>query len=944
MKLKKIFSLALAALMLATVLPIRAQNSERTYDGAGMTIAIIDRGFDFSHETFALTGAPYITKEMSDALIGKTGIDKSTVPESLYVSDKIPFAYDYGDSDSDATHAVIGASGTNLISIAAGNGKSLESPKAGATGIAPEAQIFAMKVHSDKVGTVTASAMEAAINDAVALGADVILIGIVSMEGFDNKEAVDGVNLVIENAEANGIAVICSAGSAMTYGSGSVWEEEYGMNLIDTEMPDVGTIAWPGYIKTTVAVTSADTNTLDAPCLTLADGTKIPYGDSSISYPTTAGGDDFDGFFNGKTLEYVPVGGLGAPADFAAAGDLTGKLALVGRGEITFAEKAANAAAAGAIGLIVVDNQADKTAALNLRMDLTDATVPAVIISSENGALMRSAADKRITLSDGDSLTIYTRKTPSISSNTTYGSTPELSLKPDVAAIGSYIDCATSGGEYTRISSSRGAAARVAGAYAVLKARITEKMPGTSEVEIMNMTRALLVSSAKQIEYLSGDIYSPRVQGGGVMDLKAGLDASLVLTSDGCHKIELGEVSAPIFELRVSAHNLSDTSKVCTLDAIIGSDNYEVISFEELGVSEEGTPLYERLGLNASDKKSFVGRFTEFGGTKIMLADFMYQLNRASENYEPHTFVLAPHSSRTFTLTVYIDEATYTRYRDTFTNGFFVEGYVRLTADGETASIPYLGFVGDYSAAPALDADVYSGEQYIYSATYLYRYLSAAKGQRKKSVLGERTLGINKLYNENELVFSPVYDRENASVYLNLGLLRSICDVRLSVRDSEGALVREQVLGDLMRTYMISSTGMLSSPQIFIWDGRATDNPAYVYPDGEYYVDITYRTVKGGDEQSISYTLRLDATKPTVSSCSFFDADGRPMLSVSAEDAGGISRISVVDSLGVYAEQSSDAFFDVSALTGKYIYVEAYDLAFNMTTLRISNPYYSPES
>ncbi len=941
---KKIFSLCLAALTLATVLPIRAQNGEQTYDGAGMTIAIIDRGFEFSHETFTLTGAPYVTKETSDALIDKTGIDKLTVPETLYVSDKIPFAYDYGDNDADATHAVIGASGTNLISIAAGNGKSLESPQAGATGVAPEAQIFAMKVHSDKVGYVTASAMEAAINDAVALGADVILIGIVSMEGFDDKEAVEGVNLAIENAEANGVAVICSAGSAMTYGSDSVWEKEYEMSLIDAEAPDVGTIAWPGYLKTTVAVTSADANTLEAPCLMLADGTRVPYGDSSASYPTTAGGNDFDGFFNGKALEYVPVGGFGTPADFAAAGDLTGKLALVGRGEITFAEKAANAAAAGAIGLVVVDNQADKTAALNLRMDLTGATVPAVIISSENGALMRSAADKRVTLSDGDSVTVYTRKTPSISSNTTYGSTTELSLKPDVAAIGSYVDCATAGGEYTRISSSRGAAARVAGAYAVLKARITEKMPGASEVELMNMTRSLLVSSAEQMEYLSGTLYSPRIQGGGVIDLQAGLDASLVLTSDGLHKIELGEVSAPIFELRVSAHNLSDVSKTCTLDAIIGSDSYEVISFEELGVSEEGTPLNERLGLDASDEKAFIGHFTELGDAKIMLADFMYQLNRASENYEPHTFVLAPHSSRTFTLTVYIDEATYTRYRDTFTNGFFVEGYVRLTADGETASIPYLGFVGDYSAAPALDADVYSGEQYIYDATYLYRYLSAAKGERQKSVLGERTLGINRIYNENELIFSPVYDRENASVYLNLGLLRSVCDVRVSVRDGDGVLVREAALGDLMRTYKSSSTGALSSPQIFIWDGRAADNPAYIYPDGEYFVDITYRTVKGGGEESISYTLKLDATKPTVSSYDFFDADGRPMLSVSAEDAVGISRISVVDSLGVYAEQVSDAFFDVSTLTGKYIYVEAYDYAFNMTALRISNPYYSPES
>lgn len=947
MKLKRIFALSLAALMLAAVLPISAQSetdTETGADGAGITIAVIDRGFDFTHETFVLTGAPYVTREMSDALTKKTAIDPSTIPETLYVSDKIPFAYDYGDNDSDASHAVIGASGTNLISIAAGNGRLIENAAAGATGVAPEAQIFAMKVHSDKVGYVTAEAMEAAINDAVALGAHVILIGVVSMEGFDSKEAMEGVNLAIENAEKNGVAVICSAGSTMTYGSGSVWEKEYETNLVDAENPDVGTIAWPGYLKTTLAVTSADTNTLVTDCLVLQDGTKIPYGDSNSYYPSTAGGADFDKFFDGKTLEYVSVSGFGTPKDFANAGDLTGKLAIVGRGDITFAEKAANAAAAGAVGLIVVDNQADKDAALTLRMDLTDATIPAIIVSSENGALLRSAADKRVTLKEGESVTSYTRKTPSISDDTAYGSTSELALKPDVAAIGTYIDCATVGGEYTRISSSRGAAAKVAGTYAVLKARLTREMPGASEVTLMNMTRALLISSAQQMEYLTGALYSPRIQGGGVIDLEAALDASLVLTSDGLHKIELGEVEAPIFKLQVSAHNLSGEPKECTLDAIIGSDGYEIMSFEELGVSENGTALNERFGLDASTEKAFIGRFTELGDTKIMLADVMYQLNRAAEDYEPYTFTLAPHSSQTFTLTVYVDEATHKRYADAFPNGFFVEGFVRLTSDGEDATIPYLGFVGDYSTAPAVDADLYSGEQYIYDATYLYRYVSAAKGAKSKSVLGERTLGINKIYNENELIFSPVYDRENASVYLNLGLLRSVCDVNVTVHDSEGALVREEALGDLMRTYKSATTGKLTSPQIFIWDGRAADNPVYIYPDGEYTVSVSYRTTRQSDVRELSYTLKLDKTKPTITSCDFFEAEGASMLFVSVEDNFGIAHVSVVDALGVYAEQESDSFWDVSALTGKYIYVEAYDYASNMTVERIKNPGYLPES
>ena len=93
----------------------------------------------------------------------------------------------------------------------------------------------------------------------------------------------------------------------------------------------------------------------------------------------------FGSFFDGQAFEYVMVDGIGTAENFAAAGDLKGKLVVVKRGEISFMEKANNAAACGAVGLIVIDNTPDKFGALSVKMDLSEATIPAIIISAENG-------------------------------------------------------------------------------------------------------------------------------------------------------------------------------------------------------------------------------------------------------------------------------------------------------------------------------------------------------------------------------------------------------------------------------------------------------------------------------------------------------------------------------------------------------------------------------
>jgi len=85
----------------------------------------------------------------------------------------------------------------------------------------------------------------------------------------------------------------------------------------------------------------------------------------------------------GSVRGLLAAAGLGRPEDVAAA-DLRGKVALVQRGAITFREKVRNAAAAGAVGVVVYNNQPG-----NFRGTLGEpGPVPAVSISQEDGTAL----------------------------------------------------------------------------------------------------------------------------------------------------------------------------------------------------------------------------------------------------------------------------------------------------------------------------------------------------------------------------------------------------------------------------------------------------------------------------------------------------------------------------------------------------------------------------
>jgi aminopeptidase YwaD len=108
-------------------------------------------------------------------------------------------------------------------------------------------------------------------------------------------------------------------------------------------------------------------------------GTPTPIASRALFYsaPTPAGGIEAN----------VVFVGLGRPADFEGK-PIAGAIALIERGMITFREKAANAAARGAVAAVVFNNQPGMiSGTLGQRSE-----IPAVAISQEDGRRLVDAA------------------------------------------------------------------------------------------------------------------------------------------------------------------------------------------------------------------------------------------------------------------------------------------------------------------------------------------------------------------------------------------------------------------------------------------------------------------------------------------------------------------------------------------------------------------------
>ena len=514
-------------------------NEELGYNGEGLVVAIIDTGIDPNHKDMFLDGSK-VEGELTQAEINQI-VTLENLP-GQYFTAKVPYGYNYMDKDSKIRDLGAEASmhGMHVSGIVAADGE--------LKGVAPKAQLLAMKVFGNdpEFPSTFGDVIIKAIDDSILLGADVMNLSLGSTAAFVDAE--DPEQQAITRATDNGIVMAISAGNSAYMGNGA------GNPLISN--PDIGVVGSPGLVAESLQVASVDNfNSLYV--------NNISYGDVTIE---GFGKDGIEG-----TYDLVAIGGdkMGTPDNYEGI-DVTGKFVLVSRGALSFYDKNENAMNAGAIGIIVYDHGLGQF--YYDQGGWFDAT-PFTKISKEDGLaleellLTQDAVEINVSIKEA-----YANPTSGkLSSFSSWGTTPDLSFKPDISAPGGSIKSTLNDNQYGIMSGTSMAAPHAAGGSALVVERINEDLMfnglNLTERQKVELAKNLLMNTAVPVEdfELATDGFvsytSPRRQGAGSMDLKLALTTSTVVVdpTTGLAKVNLGEIgNQSSFSLEITNYSTID--------------------------------------------------------------------------------------------------------------------------------------------------------------------------------------------------------------------------------------------------------------------------------------------------------------------------------------------------------------------------------------------------
>lgn len=862
--------------------------SEDPHVGEGSVIAILDTGFYVDHPSFSLPAGvtPSIEKEDIAELATNTYVIFRQTREKIeetYVSPKIPFAYDYADTDTDVS--CVSNHGTHVAATAAGSGELY--------GAAPGAQLLLMKVFADETDTCDERTLLMAIEDSIKLGADVINLSLGSLSMSSTNMGMERLASAIRNAQNKGVSVICAIGNDGTAGAGGAKSD-----FFRATDPDYGLLSEPAVIDGTVAVGAAVNRIVYAGYVEVS-GRKMVYdlsNEASLGQIPT-----MSQALGGTITTLTVVGGVGRDADYENL-SVKGHIVLIRRGEISFEEKIKIAAKYGAAGAIIYDPVKGGDAFL---MQVgADSPIPAVSVSYNDGEFLAKQNGKAITVSaKGGAFPAAAR---GVASYSAWGPSSDLTLKPDICAVGSYVISAAVNGGYTIMNGTSMAAPQITGLAAAFMAENRDALNAMDASQRAGYVKSSLMSAAQPLLY-NGDIpYSPRGQGAGVLK---SIPGDIIMTSqDGRGSVVFGDGNTGTFSLYVTLTNRGDTEKVLTLRCDTVTDHAE----EKDGVWYiTGTP--ERVPAS----------------TRVDVDDHISPDPETGEI----TCTLGAGESTSLQLDITVDAAYMESHGRIFANGFYLEGYVIAEEDGaHAASIPFLSFAGDWTAAPMLDGGDWDGYESYYGRQQIYLEMeegvSICAGVTEDGVLSEL------------FMFSPDGDGMADRIFWTIYPLRHISECAVTVYDADGSKVYENTGYALPKSY--TDDGRLLHTILHLWDGSDGFNGEFVWEDGNYKIELTLTSFSGGT-QTVQIPMLIDTEKPQITSCTVTEG----VLHACASDNGYLKE------LRIYLPTGEDAYavneiltpaYDADIHTAEmraelpsdipYVYVRAEDFAGNVTVYR----------
>lgn len=860
------------------------------YTGEGIKIAIVDTGIDEDHQNFQALPADKLTDDSATAeTVGSVigNLNASVAIEDLsaddvYLSSKVAYAFNYADGNLKINHEDDnqGDHGTHVAGISAAN----DLGNGEAVGVAPDAQLYVMKVFGASHGGAAAADILAALEDAMILGADVVNMSLGSPAGFSSDGEI--IDEIYGKVAETGVVLAISAGNAATSGQGNLWGTD--QNLASN--PDNATISSPGTYANATTVASVENVAYKSVYVEVA-GKKFAYyeatGESipNASVMTIAG----------EELEFVYVPNFGQTAEDFEGIDCEGKVVLVQRGITAFTEKCQLAEDAGAIACVIYNNE---PGAIGLNLTGGTAVIPCLSISMEAGeqmvAVLEENPDATMFFSEEEDL-VDSDDAYKMSIFSSWGVSPDLKLEPDITAPGGMIYSTIDDGQYGIMSGTSMSSPNVAGIAALVKQYVKENFTNLSDAETRTMINALLMSTAEILD-TEGTAYSPRIQGAGLANAFLAINTNALLSVDGMDmpKVELLDDPSKTgkYNYSFNVENFGDSTIYYTLNTNAqteGVDVYQLSETDFLGfmnstpvelgaaTSETSDNMVLTYDYNADSKANIldaVSLYVNVAGNKEIADSEFFRCNldndedvdkadvqayldalvKKDTDASLDEKVLKVEAGKTAKVNVSVALTSEDKtYMDTyFENGIYVEGFTTLTAEslGDVdLSLPYMGFYGDWTQAPLIDDGYFwesqeetNASQYV---NILWTQYAGAPSEWYPGV--NPYFAFNEEYDINNVAFSP--NGDGFADYLDdiyLSLLRNAGELSFTYTTEDGEVVFEEVIEHARKSTWMDAYGMVV-PYVYSW---------YSYPYD--FTDEEGNVLEDGTKLTLTISTKLD--------------------------------------------------------------------------------------
>lgn len=502
--------------------------------GQGVKVGIIDTGIDYTHSMFGGAGTEAAYKAV-DPSQPNAGFPNAKVVGGI---DLVGTKYDSAAVDFNRTVPLLDVNpldeaghGSHVAGTVAGHGDGVNTYD----GVAPDAALYAVKVFGatgSTSDTVVIAAMEYAAdpNGDGDLSDHLDVVNLSLGSGYGNGHIL--YTEAIRNLTAAGTSVVCSGGNSgdipYIVGSPGVAEDALSVAASVDDMDQ-------NWKYRAVKFTTVDQPEILAEVI-----------EGNISKPVAEAG---------SVVGALVPAGL-ADQDFTPELKLkvAGKIAFIDRGAVSFVEKVRRAKEAGAIGVVVANNQPGGPIAMGGDVE-KPFDIPAIMITKELGTALKAALAKGEVIAE---LTtpMMIEKPEHIDTMADFSSRGPRSidalLKPEISAPGSLIISAKMGGGTagTQMSGTSMASPHMAGVMALMKQ--THPTLSTGELKSLVMeTSKTMVDEAKVM-------YPIARQGAGRVQIIKAIETPIVALPSS---ISLGEITV---ETRKTMQRTIEVSNIST--------------------------------------------------------------------------------------------------------------------------------------------------------------------------------------------------------------------------------------------------------------------------------------------------------------------------------------------------------------------------------------------